>query len=725
MIWVYFAVMSAHFLAISGLICLVICLFRSYPLKDLLRPLLVLMVFGGYLGLLQWQSRYQVDKLPDRLTSIQVIPDTISINGDRLSFQGKSDGQRYQAFYTLSSKEEQSYFQKLDQTVILELDAELTEPEGKGNFNGFDYKTYLKTQGIYRLAQVKALHAVQKSPKLTVVDHLHEWRRKAIVYIEQTFPSPMSHYMTGLLFAYLPKAFEETKNLYTSLGIIHLFALSGSHVLFFVATFRYLLLRMGFKKGLTDLLLLPFSLIYAGLTGFSLSVIRSLLQINLANLGVKGLDNFAFSFMLMFLVEPHFLATVGGVLSFAYAFILSSTDSRRSNYPRLAEMLTINLGILPLLCWYFSSFQPLAIPLTALVSIVFDSFVLPLLSLCFVLSPLIRLDAFNWLFIGLENGLTLIGQLSQGPLIFGSPSLLVLLCSLLVLGLLYDATVQKKRIIRLSLLLALLFFVTKHPLENEVTLLNVGQGDSILLRDMWGKTVMIDVGGKVTFEEKEAWRQGITDSNAERTVIPYLKSRGIDRIDQLVLTHTDQDHVGDLEEVVGEFAIGEILVSPGSLTVPDFVKRLKQLGVPVRKVEAGDNLAIMGSHLHVLYPNQIGDGGNNDSLVLYGKLLDQTFLFTGDLEDGELDLIKTYPHLPVDILKAGHHGSKGSSYPEFLEHIDAKIALVSAGKNNRYKHPHQETLERFNKQKMIIYRTDQQGAVRFRGWRSWRIETVW
>ena len=207
-------------------------------------------------------------------------------------------------------------------------------------------------------------------------------------------------------------------------------------------------------------------------------------------------------------------------------------------------------------------------------------------------------------------------------------------------------------------------------------------------------------------------------------MIPYLKSRGIDRIDQLVLTHTDQDHVGDLEEVVGEFAIGEILVSPGSLTVPDFVKRLKQLGVPVRKVEAGDSLAIMGSHLHVLYPNQIGDGGNNDSLVLYGKLLDQTFLFTGDLEDGELDLIKTYPHLPVDVLKAGHHGSKGSSYPEFLEHIDAKIALVSAGKNNRYKHPHQETLERFNKQKMMIYRTDQQGAIRFRGWRSWQIETV-
>ncbi|MDX5039081.1 ComEC/Rec2 family competence protein, partial [Streptococcus suis] len=100
------------------------------------------------------------------------------------------------------------------------------------------------------------------------------------------------------------------------------------------------------------------------------------------------------------------------------------------------------------------------------------------------------------------------------------------------------------------------------------------------------------------------------------------------------------------------------------------------------------------------------------------------FLFTGDLEQGELDLIETYPNLPVDVLKAGHHGSKGSSYPEFLDHIGAKIALVSAGENNRYKHPHQETLDRFDSRNIQVYRTDQQGAIRFRGWKEWRIETV-
>ncbi len=246
-----------------------------------------------------------------------------------------------------------------------------------------------------------------------------------------------------------------------------------------------------------------------------------------------------------------------------------------------------------------------------------------------------------------------------------------------------------------------------------------------MVRDVKGQTLLIDVGGKVRFSEKKSWQKRLADSNAERTLIPYLKSRGIGKIDQLVLTHTDTDHMGDMLEVAKELKIGQVLVSPGSLTKPDFVVKLRQMKTPVHAVSAGDNLPIMGSHLQVLYPNAVGDGGNNDSVVLYGNLLGKNFLFTGDLEEeGEQELIATYPNLPVDVLKAGHHGSKGSSSSEFLAHISPQIALISAGQNNRYKHPHQETLERFRVQNMTIYRTDEQGAIRFRGLNHWKIETV-
>ncbi|EHJ57715.1 hypothetical protein HMPREF9318_01457 [Streptococcus urinalis FB127-CNA-2] len=133
----------------------------------------------------------------------------------------------------------------------------------------------------------------------------------------------------------------------------------------------------------------------------------------------------------------------------------------------------------------------------------------------------------------------------------------------------------------------------------------------------------------------------------------------------------------------------------------------------------------MNSQLEVIYPWKIGDGKNNDSIVLYGKLLDKRFLFTGDLEkDGEMKILKRYSKIPIDILKVGHHGSKGSSDQRFLDFINPKIAFISAGKNNRFKHPHQETLDRLNDKKIKIYRTDQQGAIRLYGNQTWQIETV-
>lgn len=139
----------------------------------------------------------------------------------------------------------------------------------------------------------------------------------------------------------------------------------------------------------------------------------------------------------------------------------------------------------------------------------------------------------------------------------------------------------------------------------------------------------------------------------------------------------------------------------------------------------GENLPIFGSYLEVLSPRKMGDGSYEDLLLLYGKLLDKHFLFTGNLEEkGEKDLLKQYAALEVDVLKAGQHGSKTSSSPAFLEKLKPQITLISVGKNNRAKLPHQETLTRLESIKSKIYRTDQQGAIRFKGWNSWRMETV-
>ncbi|MDG3264379.1 DNA internalization-related competence protein ComEC/Rec2 [Streptococcus suis] len=722
----YFAVHSFSLLTMC-LLSLVLAVFGVRQGKTVfLKTLPLLTLCGLFFGCQKVQWERAAQSAPEQVTTVQVIPDTIDINGDSLSFRGRADGQNYQVFYKLTSQEEQTYFQNLADLVQLEVEAEVSLPAGQRNFKGFDYQAYLKTQGIYRTVKLTAIKKIVPVQSWNVFDWLSPWRRQALVYVKTNFPAPMSHYMTGLLFGELDSDFDQMSDLYSSLGIIHLFALSGMQVGFFIDKFRWILLRLGLTKETVDKLQIPFSLVYAGLTGFSVSVVRSLVQKILGNLGLRKLDNFAVTVFICLLILPRFLLTAGGVLTFTYAFLLTVFDFEDLGQVKKAavESLSISLGILPVLMTYFYAFQPLSILLTFVFSFVFDVLLLPGLSVIFLLSPVVKMTWVNGFFVFMEKIIVWVADLGLRPWILGKPSELVLLLLLVSLFLLYDFHRRKKWLLGLSLVLALLFFITKHPLENEVTVLDIGQGDSIFLRDMRGRTVLIDVGGRVDFAAKEAWQERSRQANAERTLIPYLHSRGVDRIDSLVLTHTDTDHVGDVLEVAKQVQIGRIVVSPGSLTVPDFVATLKKINVPVHVVKVGDRLPIFDSYLEVLYPDGTGDGGNNDSIVLYGRLLETNFLFTGDLEQGELDLIETYPNLPVDVLKAGHHGSKGSSYPEFLDHIGAKIALVSAGENNRYKHPHQETLERFDSRNIQVYRTDQQGAIRFRGWKEWKIETV-
>ena len=727
LLWLYYAIFGASYLALLGFVFLLICLFLQFPWKSTGKVLAICGVFGFWFLFQNWQQTQAGQDLVASVEKVRILPDTIKVNGDSLSFRGKADGRTFQVYYKLQSEEEKEQFQALTELYEIELEGKLSEPEGQRNFGGFDYQAYLKTQGIYQTLTIKSIQSLKKVSSWDIGENLSALRRKAVVWIKTHFPDPMRNYMTGLLFGHLDTDFEEMNELYSSLGIIHLFALSGMQVGFFMDGFKKLLLRLGLTQEKLKWLTYPFSLIYAGLTGFSASVIRSLLQKLLAQHGVKGLDNFALTVLVLFIIMPNFFLTAGGVLSCAYAFILTMTSKEGEGLKAVArESLVISLGILPILSFYFAEFQPWSILLTFVFSFLFDLVFLPLLSILFILSFVYPVTQLNLIFEWLESIIRLVSQMASRPLVFGQPNAWLLILLLVSLALVYDFRKNVKRLAGFSLFIVGLFFITKHPLENEITMLDVGQGESIFLRDVTGKTILIDVGGKAESDKKiQAWQQKSTTSNAQRTLIPYLKSRGVDKIDQLVLTNTDKEHVGDLLELTKAFHVGEILVSKGSLTQKEFVAELQATQTKVRSVTAGENFPIFGSYLEVLSPGKIGDGNRDDSLLLYGKLLDKHFLFTGNLkEKGEKGLLKQYPDLEVDILKAGQHGSKTSSSQAFLEKLKPHITLISVGKRNRAKLPHQETLTRLETIKSKIYRTDQQGAIRFKGWNSWRMETV-
>ena len=684
-------------------------------------------IFAFWFLLQNWQQSQVSQNLADSVERVRILPDTIKVNGDSLSFRGKADNRTFQVYYKLQSEEEKEQFQALTDLHEIELEGKLSEPEGQRNFGGFNYQAYLKTQGIYQTLNIKRIQSLKQVSSWDIGENLSSLRRKAVVWIKTHFPDPMLNYMTGLLLGHLDTDFEEMNELYSSLGIIHLFALSGMQVGFFMDGFKKLLLRLGLTQEKLKWLTYPFSLIYAGLTGFSASVIRSLLQKLLAQHGVKGLDNFALTALVVFIVMPNFFLTAGGVLSCAYAFILTMTSKEGEGLKAVArESLVISLGILPILSFYFAEFQPWSILLTFVFSFLFDLVFLPLLSILFALSFLYPVIQLNFIFEWLEGMIRLVSQVASRPLVFGQPNAWLLILLLISLALVYDLRKNIKRVAGISLLIVGFFFLTKHPLENEITMLDVGQGESIFLRDVTGKTILIDVGGKAGSNKKiEAWQEKVTTSNAQRTLIPYLKSRGVAKIDQLILTNTDKEHIGGLLEVTKAFHVGKILVSKGSLKQKEFVAELQATQTKVRSMTAGENFPIFGSQLEVLSPRKIGDGGHDDTLVLYGKLLDKHFLFTGNLEEkGEKDLLKHYPDLEVDVLKAGQHGSKKSSSSAFLEKLKPELTLISVGKSNRTKLPHQETLTRLEDINSKVYRTDQQGAIRFKGWNSWKIESV-
>ena len=725
----YFTIFVTNVYAIGAFIFLMIC-FLKHHWKNKAALKLVGLVgsfFLVYFLFLHHRASIQDKQAPVEINQVTLVADTLSVNGEQLSAIGKAKGQTYQVFYRLKSEKEQHFFKTTSQTLVLKGEINLSQATAQRNFQGFNYQSYLASQGIYRIAQIERLDQVVPQKSLSPLAFFHQMRRRALVHIQTHFPSPMRHYMTGLLFGYLDKEFDEQSQLYTSLGIIHLFALSGMQVGFFLGWFRYGLLRLGLPKDYLFIVLLPFSLCYGLMTGWTASVLRSLVQSLLAEFGIKKLDNMGITLLLLFLLLPHFLLTVGGVLSCSYAFLLCLFDFEdlSSLKKSIYTSLVLSLGILPFLTYYYGTFQPVSLILTAIFSIVFDSFLLPVLTVFFALSGLVIFSQINPLFEWMESFLTWIQSWIGQPLILGKPSLFQFGLMIAVLILLFDFWKKPQFRICLLMIFGLLMVWVKHPLTNEVTVVDVGQGDSIFLRSMKGDTILIDVGGKVTFGTKEKWQESSQTSNAEKTLIPYLQARGVSQIDYLVLTHTDTDHIGDLEEVAKCFKIKEICVSQGALTKSSFVKRLWTIKCPVHTLKAGDKLPMMGSNLQVLYPNKIGDGGNNDSIVLYGKLLGSSFLFTGDLEkEGEEELMASYPTLRASVLKAGHHGSKGSSSEAFLDQLHPSLALVSAGENNRYKHPNDETIERFKQRHIKILRTDKDGAIRFKGWFKWSSETV-
>ena len=720
LLWLYYAIFSASVLALLGFVFLLVCLFFQFPWKTVTKVLLICGLFGSWFIFQKWQQDEASLNLVDTVDTVRILPDTIKVNGDSLSFRGKSEGRLFQIYYKLQSEVEKEKFQQLSDLHEMVVKGKLASPQGVSNFAGFDYRNYLKTQGIYQTLTISEIAELKQISSWDIGENLSSLRRKAVVWIKRNFPDPMRNYMTGLLLGHLDTDFEEMNELYSSLGIIHLFALSGMQVGFFMNAFKKSLLRLGLMQEKFKWLAYPFSLFYAGLTGFSASVIRSLLQKLLAQHDFKSLDNFALTILILFFIMPNFFLTAGGVLSCAYAFILTMTGEEVAGIKGLVrESCIISLGILPILSFYFSEFQPLSILLTFVFSFLFDMVLLPLLSILFCLSFIYPITQFNFLFEWLENIIRYISQLSTRPLVFGQPSLWILILLLITLALIYDYRKNVKKLSMLVIVAISFFLVTKHPLENEITVLDMEQGRSIFLRDMTGKTILLDVGEKSERDKKEVWQEKVITSNAKRSLIPYLKSRGVAKIDQLVLTTSDTKQLDHVLEISKAFQLREILVTEETLSQIEFMDKLKESKVKIVAIKTGQQLPIFGSNLEVIATQ---NKDKSDSITMYGKLLNQIFLVTGNTE--EKFLTSHSSKHQADVVITHQQASKKKTDGEVFKTLQAKITVISVDKKKSFKVKNGENNQEDKELENLVLKTDKKGAIRFKGWTTWNVETV-
>jgi len=253
-----------------------------------------------------------------------------------------------------------------------------------------------------------------------------------------------------------------------------------------------------------------------------------------------------------------------------------------------------------------------------------------------------------------------------------------------------------------------------HAGELELTAIDVGQGDSLLVVFPDGKTMLIDGGGIPAFGRPQ--RSNL--DTGEDVVAPYLWDRGIRHLDVIAVSHAHEDHVGGLPALVTDFRPREVWTgaTPPSGTWDRVRDAALHTGAAIKPLHSPARFAFGGTEIEVLAPMPeylpADTPKNNDSLVLRVTYRDRSFLLSGDVERPiERDMLAAGEVHSTDILKVAHHGSRTSSTEEFLDAVHPAFAIISAGYDNSYGHPHPAILERLEQHHATILRTDRDGLI--------------
>ncbi|WP_455662575.1 DNA internalization-related competence protein ComEC/Rec2 [Pradoshia sp.] len=701
----------------------------------------LLIFFGLFLAYVSVVDRMNMSTLSGEEISLSLQLDGMpSREGDRLSgFARLDSGEKLWFTYTIKSLDEARFFDKSILTGrSFNTSGKLMSPLNPTVENGFDFKTYLRYKRIHFIYEIDKMSELDES-KGGVVTRLSRIREREIKRIRSHYPEPAGSFTEALIFGEQANLPHELYEQFQKLGIVHILALSGAQVGLVAFFFFYLCIRLGLSRSKAALLVASVIPLYAIMTGLSPSIIRASSMATLFFLaqafGIRlgGDKVLAICFILYLIIDPYQLFQAGFQLSFVltYALVLSSSLLRDKNPFVLLLSITAICQIvsLPIVIYHFYEVSLIGFLSNLLFVPLFSFLLFPATAIVYgvVLVDFLK-DPAMWLlnafYQWMESAATFLSDFPFAVLLFGKPSMTMSAVIFLSLMVFLARWERRSRGIWLSglLLVGGLFIQYNHSRlsgEGEVTFVDIGQGDATLIKLPYEKGVyLIDAGGAMVFE-KEKWAQREEEYDpGEAILVPFLKSKGIKRIDKFIVTHADQDHIGGGIALLRSLSVRELVIPfeqrESFRRLPAIEWAVKEK-IPIQEVQAGMGWRAGEAVFNVLHPSGKEEEKNESSIVIKASIAGLDWLFAGDLgHSGEETLMSQGRSVDADILKVGHHGSKNSSAVEFIRAVSPVSAVISSGRNNRFGHPHKEVIDILSASGVAIYRTDLQGSISYR-----------
>lgn len=605
------------------------------------------------------------------------------------------------------------------------------EPDVARNERGFNYKEYLKTLEIYGTVEINHYKVIKKGRINKLI--LYTARLKEILKsnISKVIKKAENkNLLIAMILGDTEDLSEELKTDFLNSNLYHILSVSGGQVSNIIIGITILFRLLKIHKKIMDVLCIVILIEFMFLTGLTPSIIRACIMCIISlisGLIIRRYDianSLGISLLIILINNPFAINSLSVLLSyfgFLGIIVLGSFTIKEVNKVIKNNILRYILNIVissvaaqififPIILYIFGTISLtfifsnlLIIPLSTVITIIGLFIMICPLQIFGFVEPLIELTINIVGFfsnIGISKIYCIIPNIKE---IITYYVMSLYLYYMLRRDYIYKIMHFFRKYKKIIVIILLLSIGTSYIYKNiqkdlYINFIDVGQGDSTLITTQFNKKILIDGGGS---------EFGSTFDVGEKTLLPYLLKKKIHKLDYVVISHFDSDHVGGILTILEELNVKQVLIPKQveySENYNKFLDIIKKRNIKVKIVGEGNTINIdKNTYLDILWPEekQITDNVlNNNSLIVRLCYKNFKMLFTGDIEEiAEQKLLQKYENtekLTADILKVAHHGSKSSSIAEFLEKVNPRIALIGVGKNNKFGHPNAGVLDRLN-----------------------------